>query len=379
MRAARLFAVLLVACAVEVRAQAPRTTLAGVVRDINRKPVEGALVSIAAQAANASTDSAGRYSFYRLHPGAVRVKVRRIGWETLDTNVVLREGRATRLDVTIVEMPLEVAMRRLGVLDSIAQGYGGAIDSVAAGYIKPDPARAFSDGGFGRKLFVDAVGGRSRDSNTVMSPISAALALSIVRIGARGATAASFDDLLGATSRNAHPITTAGPATISALNSRTDVVLEIANAVWVDSSMMLVPAFRRELDRWRARVSTLSLKSDASMKAINHWTDSVTHGKISSILSAPLPDTTRLFVENAVYFKGKWLRPFEKSATQPGPFTLLNGQTITVPRMSQGDVMAYRRLPNAQLVRVPYRTGKVAMYIILPDSGTSLDEITAEA
>ena len=40
-----------------------------------------------------------------------------------------------------------------------------------------------------------------------------------------------------------------------------------------------------------------------------------THGKIPTILENPLPDSTKLFIANAVYFKGKWLTPFDKAGS----------------------------------------------------------------
>src|SRR5205814_7621859 len=110
---------------------------------------------------------------------------------------------------------------------------------------------------------------------------------------------------------NPYPITTRGPEILAALNGRTDVTLEVANAIWVDTRVTLSPPFRSAAATWRAAVSSLVLTSHAALAPINHWADSVTHGKITSILADSLPDSTRLFIANAVYFKGKWLDPFE--------------------------------------------------------------------
>ena len=101
----------------------------------------------------------------------------------------------------------------------------------------------------------------------------------------------------------------------------------------------------------------------------------MTHGKIATIVNEPLPESTRLFIANAVYFKGKWLDPFDKSATKPGEFTLPSGKRITVPRMSRVANIGYQRDSGYQSIRLPYRTGKVAMYIVLPDSGVTFDAV----
>jgi serine protease inhibitor len=108
----------------------------------------------------------------------------------------------------------------------------------------------------------------------------------------------------------------------------------------------------------------------SALAPINRWADSVTRGKIPSILAKPLPDTIAMFLGNAVYFKGKWLEPFEKRATRPHGFTLASGVRVSVAAMEQTSWFAYRREPGYQLVRLPYRGGGAAMYVIISDSGT---------
>lgn len=84
----------------------------------------------------------------------------------------------------------------------------------------------------------------------------------------------------------------------------------------------------------------------------------MTRGKIATIVSEPFPDTTRLFLAKAVYFKGKWLDPFDKSATRPGEFTLPSGKRTIVPRMSRVANIGYQRDSGYQSIRLPYRTGQ---------------------
>ncbi|HEX3157498.1 MAG TPA: serpin family protein, partial [Gemmatimonadaceae bacterium] len=85
----------------------------------------------------------------------------------------------------------------------------------------------------------------------------------------------------------------------------------------------------------------------------------------------PLSREAALFLASSVYFKGKWLDPFEKSATRPRDFTLHTGQRVAVPMMERTGSMAYQREPGYQMVRLPYRGGRVALYVILPDSGAA--------
>ena len=251
----------------------------------------------------------------------------------------------------------------------------GHIDSVARRLIRPNSDRALPLGAFGSRLFATIVAQRGPDSNTVLSPVSAGLALSLARFGARGATAAALDQVLGIAPLDQQTIERRGADMMAYLSGRSDVTLELANAIWVDTAAVPTPTFLASTARWHARTTTLPLASPRAVKAINHWADSVTHGKIATIVDQPIPDTTRLFIANAVYFKGKWLDPFEKSETRPGEFTLPSGKRITVPRMNRVAGIGYRRDSGYQSIRLPYRTGKVAMYIVLPDSGVTFDAV----
>jgi serpin B len=74
---------------------------------------------------------------------------------------------------------------------------------------------------------------------------------------------------------------------------------------------------------------------------------------------------------NAVYFKGKWLKPFDTAQTKPRLFTLPGRHVVMRARMERLDLIQYAKDTALQLVRLPYQGGRVAMYVILPDSSLS--------
>jgi serpin B len=100
--------------------------------------------------------------------------------------------------------------------------------------------------------------------------------------------------------------------------------------------------------------------------------DSATHSGIERILDEPFSDSTRLFIANAVYFKGKWLDEFEKSQTRRRDFRLASGAVIQVNGMERTGEIGYQRGAGYQTIRLPYRGGRFAMYVVLPDSGKSV-------
>jgi len=229
------------------------------------------------------------------------------------------------------------------------------------------PALTFSAFG-ARMLAAEADRKAAADSNTVLSPVSAGLALSLASLGARGATATTLTHVLGIDGVDRTELIRRGSALMAASSNRHDVELAIANAVWTDSAAMLTETFRKSATAWHTQHATLRLHSPYALDVINNWADSATQGKIRRILDRPLPDTTRLFIANAVYFKGKWLNAFDRTATKPHDFTTGSGRTIRVQAMQRTGTIAFRRENGYRMVRLPYRGDRIAMYVILPDS-----------
>lgn len=67
-----------------------------------------------------------------------------------------------------------------------------------------------------------------------------------------------------------------------------------------------------------------------------------------------------LLLLNAVYFKGHWIQPFNKSLTKNGPFYLNSKTTIDVPLMVNYDLFKIATIEplKAQLISLPYEVIK---------------------
>jgi len=255
---------------------------------------------------------------------------------------------------------------------SLAQGHSIESSAPAAAGTRAEAATrdgSITFGPFGARLLALEAARRGPDSNTVLSPASGGLALSLALLGARGTTATALANMLGYSDGDPVTIQRRGRVLLSALRARRDVQLEIANAVWVDTSARLVPAFASAMASWDATVAALPLASSAALTPINAWAANATHGRIKRILDDELPDSARLFLANAVYFKGLWLDRFQASETSPHEFILASGRRVRVPSMERTGSIAYRREENFQVARLPYRGNRAALYVILPDSG----------
>jgi serpin B len=277
-------------------------------------------------------------------------------------------------------------------------GNGGAIAGLevamsAVARARPDPsaARSVSDSvnAFGLGLYRELLGAGTFEpgANAVFSPASIALALAMARAGARGDTAAQMDDVLGVGSWDelAAGLNALDQALASRNATWTDyddaqraVALRIANASFGQRGWTIEPDF---LDAIAAAFgSGLQLVDyiadpGAARQTINAWVSLKTGGRIPELLLQPdVTAASRLFLVNAIYLKAEWEDWFNLDATEPAPFTRLDGSRVDVPTMERWAGHSYP-IPFAtgtgwQAVELRYRaapdTSPLAMMLILP-------------
>jgi len=143
--------------------------------------------------------------------------------------------------------------------------------------------------------------------------------------------------------------------------------------VWVQSGLPLQPGFTSQLDHagtaGPARTD-FAEAPEAARAEINQVIAGQTEGKITGLLPADaISAATRLVLTSAVYLKAAWADPFPEAATGDAPFYPdgPDGQGLTVPMMRGTAARAYRRGDGYQAVVLPYRGGRLAMAVVLPD------------
>jgi serpin B len=344
-------------------AQSDHSTVAGTVRSDGGQHVRWAIVGTADGRARASTDSLGRFLLEGVAPGRLQLRARAIGFVARDTVLVVKAGEQARWDVVLRPF-------RWAGDGEAARDRSGRIDSVGRGLLKPAVPDAAPFGRFGREFFAQTLRRAPADANTIVSPASAALALSMVFAGAQGETASEMARSLAPDGTD--PVRR-GAALVAALRDRQDVTLHVANAVWVDNRLELQPRFHQTVAAsYGATVRAVPLATQHAVDEINRWVSAATRGKIRGILDEPLGGDAGLFIANAVYFKGKWIDQFDKTHTRERDFTLPSGRRVVVPAMERVGRYGYRRAAGYQVLRLPYRGGRTALYIVLPDSGTTV-------
>ena len=189
--------------------------------------------------------------------------------------------------------------------------------------------------------------------------------------GARGQTAKEMCQVLRfcRLKSNVHALFRATLASLNAPHGR--YTLSLANGVFVDTGFTLRQSYRSLLSNcYTASSSVLDFSGNptGAAKYISQWVEDRTNDKIKDIVSATDVDRAALALVNAIYFKGQWKCPFDPDRTDLAEFHLSSSESTQVNMMTQNARFRYslnRRL-NCQILELPYRGNRLAMYILLP-------------
>ena len=214
-------------------------------------------------------------------------------------------------------------------------------------------------------------------TNIFISPYSASTVVQMACNGAGGQTKAEMQQVLGTTGMAAEALNSAYKDCDQSLNSLgTNVVLTAANAIWCRKGTPIKPAFIScNQQFFGATVDGLDFDDPRSIDIMNTWASAKTHGKINSIADGLIDPLTDLFLANAVYFKGRWQVPFDVKGTKDRVFHLRAGRQKQIPMMEQTQAFTYRQGTGYQAVRLPYQGWDIAMYVFLPDVGSSPEKL----
>ncbi|MBV9276772.1 MAG: serpin family protein, partial [Candidatus Eremiobacteraeota bacterium] len=212
----------------------------------------------------------------------------------------------------------------------------------------------------------------SDKGNVVVSPTSVALALSMAQNGAAGKTRADIAHVLHLNEFSDAQVNSAASDLMSDIPSASnDLQFSIANSLWVKNGFPVNAAFEREMQTsYHAKVANIPFNA-AGLAQLNGWVKEQTLGLIPKILD-DFNSLDSAVLANALALKAKWLQPFDPHATRPAPFYSRNGAAHSISMMHQGAAFEYAQGHDWQLVRLPYRGNRYAMYIFLPAKGAEV-------
>ncbi|XP_012263035.2 antichymotrypsin-2-like isoform X2 [Athalia rosae] len=207
--------------------------------------------------------------------------------------------------------------------------------------------------------------------NVACSPLSTHIILSLVAYGSRGKTADELKSGLYLTSEDS--LEHNGFKTLlDALNNVTDIELNVANNIYIQENLSIVPDFLTINSKFFYSITpTVDFKdSIESSKQINSWVEEKTNNKIKDVISADdLNESTKIVLVNAIYFKGNWEHPFDVTFTEHRPFYISKDTKRHVPTMFKKHKYAHGKAAklNSRIIELPYSNNNFSMLIILPN------------
>lgn len=231
---------------------------------------------------------------------------------------------------------------------------------------------------FAIKMFSEL---KEKDENMFFSPYSITSALGMTDAGAKGETEEQIRKALQSTlaGDDFHAGINGLDQSIKAHSDVTEnLEFNIVNSIWAQNGLMLQVNFLDLLSRhYGAGVNLLNFmgQPDSSRVIINEWVSEQTHDRINDLLpEGSITSSTRLVLTNAIYFLADWLIKFDATLTdEDRQFIRIDGSTVTIPMMKLRDKpvkVLYNNSGSCRILELPYKGNRLAMNLILPDSGT---------
>ncbi|CAH2064558.1 unnamed protein product [Thlaspi arvense] len=155
-----------------------------------------------------------------------------------------------------------------------------------------------------------------------------------------------------------------------------------AYSVWIDKSLSFKPSYKELLDNsYKATSSQVDFASKPGevIDEVNAWAKFKTNGVVTQIFSPNSIEHIReskLILANAMYFKGSWSESFDAKLTIDYDFRLLDGTSVKVPFMTNGQDQYLNSYSGFQVLRLPYVKDhphfSFSMYIYLPNDRDGL-------
>lgn len=245
--------------------------------------------------------------------------------------------------------------------------------------------------------------------NTVYSPVSVYLTLGTLTDGASGDTHAQLMDVLGATAPgdalpyreiddffwqagmySGDAMDALSPAAWAAGANSQDAsvpqgeeepwvpALQVADSVWLGEGRAFRDSFVTNAENnWYAEVyGEVPFGTPEADEAFNTWVSEATAGRVQPEYETSTD--TALLAASAAYLKDGWLDEFDPAATQLGTFTLADGTAAEASFMNRSITNHGYHQGEGYLQTVQFLSGGAEMHFILPDEGTTAEDLLAD-
>lgn len=215
------------------------------------------------------------------------------------------------------------------------------------------------------------------DENILFSPLSIALAIGIMELGAQGSTlkeirlSMGYDNL-----KNDEEFTFLKDFSNMVTAEENQYVMKIANSLFVQNGFHVGDEFLKMMKKYfNAEVNHVDFSQNVAVaNSINKWVENNTNNLLKDLVSPRDFDAvTHLALINAVYFKGNWKSQFRPENTRTFSFTKDDESEVQIPMMYQQGEFYYGEFSDGsneaggvyQVLEIPYEGNEISMMLVL--------------
>ncbi|XP_042534852.1 neuroserpin [Dipodomys spectabilis] len=215
------------------------------------------------------------------------------------------------------------------------------------------------------------------EENILFSPLSIALAMGMMELGARGSTLKEIRHSMGYDSlKEGEEFSFLKDFSNMVTAEDSQYVMKIANSLFVQNGFHVNEDFLQMLKKYfNAEVTHVDFSQNVAVaNTINKWVENNTNNLLKDLVSPRDFDSiTHLALINAVYFKGNWKSQFRPENTRTFSFTKDDESEVHIPMMYQQGEFYYGEFSDGsneaggiyQVLEIPYENDDLSMMLVL--------------
>ena len=150
-----------------------------------------------------------------------------------------------------------------------------------------------------------------------------------------------------------------------------------ASRLWCEKAATFRESFLATLrNHFQSELGLVEFRQpEIARNTINDWVKEKTNQKIKELFGpGSINPQLRMVLTNAIYFKGNWRKPFDKSATRQKSF-YTKDKEIPVQMMYRKGIFRYGQNNQMQILEKPYLGNYLSMVVLLPKNREAFGEI----
>jgi len=210
--------------------------------------------------------------------------------------------------------------------------------------------------------------------NSLVSPLSVLLALSMTANGADNETLSQMEKILG-NNISIDDLNEYLFKYVKNLPSDDKSKLSIANSIWFcdnENRLTVEKNFLQKNADYYNAAAYMCPFDDQTLKDINDWVKTNTDGLIDKILEEIDPDTV-MYLINAIVFDAEWQNVYSTEDISEGTFTAIDGSKQTAEFMHSNE-SEYLNDGNATGFIKPYFNDNYSFVALLPNEDISIED-----